>query len=162
MSLPREKEGTMQIREIMTTDAEACLADDSCADAVAIMLRRNCGFVPIVDSRAEKRVIGVVTDRDIALHLGQADDEADDVPLRACMTKGVKTISPSANLNEAAKFMEKFAVHRLPVVENGRLVGVLSLKDIAVAADKRWAYPESSTAEQKLGEIVEAISSARS
>ena len=151
----------MQIRELMTADPEACLATESCAAAVAIMRRRNCGFVPVVDSQATKRVIGVVTDRDIALHLGQADDEADDVPVKACMTKDVKSISPSVNLNEAAKLMEQFAIHRLPVVENGRLVGVLSLKDIAVAADKRWAYPESSTAEQKLGEIVEAIASAR-
>jgi CBS domain-containing protein len=151
----------MQIRELMTADPEACLSSDSCAAAVAIMRRRNCGFVPIVDSQATKRVIGVVTDRDIALHLGQADDEADDVPVKACMTKDVKSIAPSAGLNDAAKLMEQFAIHRLPVVENGRLVGVLSLKDIAVAADKRWAYPESSTAEQKLGEIIEAISSAR-
>ena len=151
----------MQIRELMTADPEACLATESCAAAVAIMRRRNCGFVPVVDSQATKRVIGVVTDRDIALHLGQADDEADDVPVKACMTKDVKSISPRVILHEAAKLMEQFAIHRLPVVENGRLVGVLSLKDIAVAADKRWAYPESNTAEQKLGEIVEAIASAR-
>ena len=151
----------MHIRELMTADPEACLPSDSCATAVAIMRRRNCGFVPVVDSQATKRLIGVVTDRDIALHLGQADDEADDVPVKACMTRHVKSTAPSANLNDAAKLMEQFAVHRLPVVENGRLVGVLSLKDIAVAADKRWAYPESSTAEQKLGEIVEAIASAR-
>ena len=151
----------MQIRELMTADPETCLATDSCAAAIEIMRRRNCGFVPIVDSQATKRLNGVVTDRDIALHLGQADDEADAVPVKACMTKNVQSIGPSANLNDAAKLMEQFAVHRLPVVENGRLVGVLSLKDIAVAADKRWAYPESSTAEQKLGEIVEAIASAR-
>jgi CBS domain-containing protein len=152
----------MHIRELMTAEPEACLATDSCAAAVAIMRRRDCGFVPVVDSQATKRVTGVVTDRDIALHLGQADDRSDDVPVKACMTKGAKSIAPSASLNEAAKLMEQFAVHRLPVVENGRLVGVLSLKDIAVAADKRWAYPESATAEQKLGEIVEAIASARS
>ncbi len=80
----------------MPADPEACLPSDSCAAAVAIMRRRNCGFVPIVDSHATKRLIGVVTDR-----------------------------------------------------------------DIAVAADKQWAYLESSTAEQKLGEIVEAIASTR-
>ncbi len=70
-------------------------------------------------------------------------------------------IAEKQEIAEAAKLMEQFAIHRLPVVENGHLVGVLSLKDIAMAADKRWAYPESGTAEQKLGEIVEAIASAR-
>lgn len=151
----------MHIRELMTADPEACLATDSCATAVAIMRRRNCGFVPIVDSHATKRVVGVVTDRDIALHFERVNRPASEVPVAGCMTKDPKTIAPDAGLNEAAKIMEQCAIHRLPVVEQGRLVGVLSLKDIAVAADKRWAYPESSTAEQKLGEIVEAIASAR-
>ena len=151
----------MQIRELMTAEPEACLATDSCAAAVAIMRRRNCGFIPIVDSHATKRVVGVVTDRDIALHFERINRPATEVPVSGCITKDVKTIAPSASLSEAAKLMERYAIHRLPVVDNGRLVGVLSLKDIAVAADKRWAYPESTTAEQKLGEIVEAIASAR-
>lgn len=152
----------MQIRELMTADPEACLATDSCVVAVAIMRRRNCGFVPIVESHATKRVIGVVTDRDIALHFERALRPASEVAVGECMTRDVKSVAPSASLNEAAALMERFAIHRLPVVDQGRLVGVLSLKDIAVAADKRWAYPGSSTAEQKLGEIVEAIASARS
>ncbi len=151
----------MQIREIMTTDPEACLKIDSCAIAVGIMRQRNCGFVPVVDSHVTKRLIGVVTDRDIALHFEDVIRPAMEVPVEECMTRDVKTIAPDATLNEAAKLMEQFAVHRLPVVERGRLVGVLSLKDIAVAADRRWAYPESATAEQKLGEIVEAIASSR-
>jgi len=49
----------MQIRELMTADPEACLATESCAAAIAIMRRRNCGFVPIVDSHTTRRVIGV-------------------------------------------------------------------------------------------------------
>ncbi|MBI2104100.1 MAG: CBS domain-containing protein [Candidatus Omnitrophica bacterium] len=152
----------MQIRELMTADPEACLATDSCAVAVGIMRRRNCGFVPVVESHATGRVIGVVTDRDIALHFEKVNRPASGVFVADCMARDVKTIAPDAGLHEAAKLMEQFAIHRLPVVQNGRLVGVLSLKDIAVAADKRWAYPGSDTAEQKLGKIVEAIASARS
>ncbi|MBI3320375.1 MAG: CBS domain-containing protein, partial [Candidatus Omnitrophica bacterium] len=132
----------MQIREIMTADPETCLATDSCEAAVAIMQRCNCGFIPIVDAHATNLVIGVVTDRDIALHLGQADDEADEVPLKACMTKDVKSVPPNASLNKAVELMEQFAVHRLPVVERDHLVGVLSLKDIAVAADKQGSSPK--------------------
>jgi CBS domain-containing protein len=152
----------MHIRELMTADPEACVAGDSCAAAVAIMRRRNCGFVPVVDTQANKRLVGVVTDRDIALHFEKVNKPAREIPVSACMARHIKTVTPEANLSEAAKLMEEFAIHRLPVVQDGqRLVGVLSLKDIAVAADKRWAYPESATAEQKLGEIVEAIASAR-
>ena len=151
----------MEIRELMTRDPEACLEIDSCAIAIGIMRRRNCGFVPVVDSHVTKRIIGVVTDRDMALHFEQVSRPATEIPVEECMTRDVRTIAPDATLSDAAKLMEQYAVHRLPVVERGRLVGVLSLKDIAVAADRRWAYPESATAEQKLGEIVEAIASAR-
>lgn len=151
----------MQIHELMTKDPEACLATESCADAVAIMQRRNCGFVPVVDSHATKRVVGVVTDRDIALHLGRADDEADDVPLKACMTQEVKSIGPNADLNEAASLLERYAIHRLPVVDNGRMVGVLSLADIARATDERMGFRDWREAEQKVTEIVEAIAAIR-
>ncbi|MBI4597726.1 MAG: CBS domain-containing protein [Candidatus Omnitrophica bacterium] len=151
----------MHIRELMTAEPEACLATESCAVVIGIMRRRNCGFVPVVDSHATKKIVGVVTDRDIALALGEANKLSSEVRVAECMMKRVKTIAPDATLEEAAKLMEQFAIHRLPVVEHGRLIGVLSLKDIAVAADKQWAYSESRTAEQKLGEIVEAIASAR-
>lgn len=152
----------MHIREIMTADPEACVPTDSCAAVVAIMRRRNCGFVPIVDSHAAKRVIGVVTDRDLALYFEKVDRPPSQVPVEGCMTRDVKSIAPEGTLEEAAKLMEQFAIHRLPVVQRGRLVGVLSLKDLAVAADKQWGYRESQTVEHKLGEIVEAIASARS
>ena len=151
----------MEIRELMTRDPEACLATESCAVAVNIMRRRNCGFVPVVDGHVTKQVIGVVTDQDIALYLEYANRRASEVSVKECMTTEVKTIRQGADLNEAARMMEQFAVHQLPVIEDGQLVGVLSLKDIAVAANKRWAYPQSRTAEQKLGEILEAIASAR-
>jgi CBS domain-containing protein len=152
----------MQIRELMTADPEACTPGDSCAAAVGIMRRRNCGFVPVVDTQANKRLVGVVTDRDIALHFEKVNKPATEIPVAECMSRNVKWVSPAASLSEAAKLMEEFAIHRLPVAENGgRLTGVLSLKDIAVAADKRWALPGSATAEQKLGEIIESIASAR-
>jgi len=151
----------MEIRELMTADPEACLATESCTAAVEIMRRRNCGFVPVVDSQATKRLIGVVTDRDIALHLGQAEDEADDVPLKACMTSDVKWIAPSASLSEAAMLMERHAIHRLPVVDEGRLVGVLSLADIARATDARMGFRDWREAEHMVTEIVEAIAAVR-
>ena len=151
----------MQIREIMTSDPEACLPFDTCAQAGAVMRRRRCGFVPVIDSHLTKRVVGVVTDRDLALYLTGSRRLADQTPVEACMTRAVQAIAPSASLDEAAKLMERAAVHRLPVVEADRLIGVLSLKDIAVAADKRWGFAESRVAEQKLGEIIEAIAAAR-
>jgi CBS domain-containing protein len=151
----------MEVCELMTKDPTACLASDSCAAAVAIMRSRNCGFVPVVDSEAAKRVIGVVTDRDILLHLARTDQRASEGCVDACMTPSPQTIGPHADLLDAATVMERAAVHRLPVVEEGTLVGVLSLKDIARAAKQRWASGGPNIAERQLTDILEAIAEAQ-
>jgi CBS domain-containing protein len=151
----------MRVRELMTPDPEACLPTESCAAAGAIMARRRCGYVPVVDSQAARRVVGVVTDRDLALHLVRTDRPASQAPVEACMTRKPKTVGPDAELEEAATLMESLAVHRLPVVEGGRLVGVLSLKDIARQARKQWARSGPNVPERQMTEILEAIAAAR-
>ncbi|MBI3324831.1 MAG: CBS domain-containing protein [Candidatus Omnitrophica bacterium] len=125
------------------------------------MQRRQCGFLPIVESRTVRRVIGVVTDRDIALHLTRTNQPADQVPVASCMSREPKAVSPDAELEEAAALMEKHAIHRLPVVENDQVVGVLSLKDIARAARKEWAGTGPRRAEQQMVDIIEAIAAVR-
>jgi CBS domain-containing protein len=145
----------------MTANPEACLPTDSCAAAGAIMLRRNCGFVPIVESHLTKRVIGVVTDRDVLLHLVQTDEAPGSLPIKACMTSPVKTIQADADVMEAATLMESAAVQRLPVVEGERLVGVLSLKDMALVAHREWSQAGPHQIEQQVADIVEAIAAAR-
>lgn len=152
----------MEVRELMVADPEACSPWDTCDVAGEIMRRRRCGFVPVVESQTTKRVIGVLTDRDIALYLTRANAQANQVPVEACMTKEPRVIAPDADLEDAAKIMEEIAVHRLPVVEDGRLVGVLSLKDIALAARKQWAYSGPHVAERQMTEIIEAIAAAQS
>lgn len=151
----------MRIRDLMTKDPEACVPADSCTKAGEIMLRRNCGFVPVVEDQKTRRVIGVVTDRDIALHVVRADCRPSELPVQACMTRAPKVISPDAELDEAAEAMQAAAIHRLPVVEGGVLVGVLALKDIAGAARAEWASPGDHKTERQVSDIVEAISTAR-
>ena len=151
----------MHIRECMTTNAKACVPEDSCATAGAIMRRRHCGFLPIVKSQKTKQVIGVLTDRDIMLHLVRVDRSASRVSVEACMTEVPMTISSEADLEEALRMMKKAAVRRLPVVERGKLVGVLSLQDIALAARRQWAYVGPHVTEQHVTEVLEAIAVAR-
>ena len=147
----------MQIQELMTSNPAACVPTDSCATALELMRRRACGFLPVVNAQATKGVVGVVTDRDIALRLGAMDLPASQVAVSSCMTSNPKTTTPETELGEAAKVMEGAGVHRLPVIEDGRLVGVLSLKDIALAARKQWAYSGPHVAERQMTEIIEAI-----
>jgi len=151
----------MAVRELMTRDPEACLPDDPCTVAGQIMQRRRCGFVPVVDGQETKRVVGVVTDRDIALYLCQAQEAASRVPVRLCMVTAVHATTPEATLEEAAQAMETGAVHQLPVLDQGRLVGVLALKDIALAAKRQWASAGPHVVERQMADILEAIAAAR-
>ena len=148
----------LRVENLMTRDPEACFPMETCADAGRIMRRRNCGFVPIIDNPHDRRVIGVVTDRDIALGLVEQDGLPSQVLLEMCMSSWPRTISPEATLQEAARLMESAAVHRLPVVKEGRLVGVLSLKDIAAFASQAGGLLKPNVAEEEVAEIVEAIS----
>ena len=151
----------MQVRDLMTSNPDTCLPTDTCADAGEAMRRRRCGFVPIVKSRADRWIIGVVTDRDLALYLTSVNRPANEVPLKACMTLEPRTVGPDAELEEAATIMERYAVHRLPVVQDGQLIGVLSLKDIARAAQKEWAHVGPHGTEQQMIDIIEAIAVAQ-
>jgi CBS domain-containing protein len=151
----------MQVSEFMTVSVWACLPEQSCATAGAIMRRHHCGFLPVVNRQSTKQVIGVLTDRDIMLHLVRLNQPASRVSVKACMTEAPMMITSEANFEEAVRLMKKSARRRLPVIERGRLVGVLSLQDIALAARRQWAYVRPHVTEQHVTEILEAIAIAR-
>lgn len=151
----------MQIYECMAPNVRACVPEDSCAAVGKIMRRRRCGFLPVVDSLATRRVTGVVTDRAIMLHLVHRNLPASEVSVKACMTGVPTMIAPDADLDVAIRVMKKEAVDRLPVIAKGRLVGVLSLQDIVLAAHRQWAYVGPHVTEQSVTEILEAIAIAR-
>ena len=120
------------------------------------MRRRRSGFVPIVDSQRTKRVTGVVNAKDVLLHLVRLDRPASQVTVKACMRES-PTISSDADLQEAVRLMKQSAARHLPVVEDGKLVGVLSLQDIAMATRRQWAYIGPHVTEQSVSDILEAI-----
>lgn len=151
----------MQIREFMSTNVKVCVPESSCAKAGEIMRRHQRGFLSIVDSLTTRRVVGMVTDRDIMLHLVHLDLPASEVAVRVCMTAPPTMISAEADLEVAVGVMKKEALYRLPVVDQGRLVGVLSLEDVALAARRQWAYVGAHINEQHVTEILEAIAVAR-
>jgi CBS domain-containing protein len=151
----------MRVHELMTKHVEACLPTDTLATVGEIMRRRNCGFVPVVDGHVTNQVVGVLTDRDVALYLAEMNQAARRTYVRECMMSPVQTVAPETTLEEAARLMERHAIHRLPVVDGGQLVGILSLKDIATATDERLGMREWREAEQAVTEIIEAIAATR-
>jgi len=124
------------VREMMTRDAESVNADDSVQDAAETMAKLNIGSVPVL---ADGRVSGIVTDRDIAIRLIAENRRLSDVKVREIASGDPVVIGPDADIASAARLMAAQRIRRLPVVEDGSLVGMLSLGDISADGDAQAA-----------------------
>lgn len=153
----------MKTKDLMTKNPEFCLPNDTAYTATRKMKRRNCGVIPIVRDRQTKRLEGILTDRDIALHLGKVNKPAKKVYLRDFPKNRVKLAHPEDSLRQVTKILGKSHLHRLPVVNKQRqLEGIISLKDLAVEAYKERRKKTRSINEKDVAQIVESISRSRS
>lgn len=117
----------MKVEQIMTTDVQCCCGTDSIQKAAQAMKNYNCGSVPVCDN---KKVIGVITDRDIVLK-GVAQGKA-NCRVEECMSNKVVTSSPDTDAHEAADLMAQHQIRRLPIVNaSGELCGIVSIGDLA-------------------------------
>ncbi|MDF2676477.1 MAG: yhcV [Bacillota bacterium] len=119
----------MILKDIMTSDIASLNSSDSIQKAAKLMAQYNIGSVPICEN---KQVVGIVTDRDIALRSVADGKDVNQQKVGDIMTKDVVTGSPSMNVHEAAKLMSDKQIRRIPVVQNNSLVGMVSLGDISL------------------------------
>ncbi len=120
----------MKVGELMTESVSALTSDMSLAEAARIMQRENLGALPVA---ADGFLIGMLTDRDITTRCVAAGQDPASVAVGEICTKGAVWISPEHSVTEAARRMARTKVRRLPVLKQGRLVGMISLADIARA-----------------------------
>jgi CBS domain-containing protein len=120
------------VRELMTTDVDRVAPSSKITDAAKQMRDLNIGSLPVVD---RQEVVGIITDRDIAVRATADGVNPDEVLVKEVMTANPVTISPDQKVSEAADLMAQHQIRRLPVVENGKLVGILSLGDVATEPD---------------------------
>ena len=113
----------------MTRDIYTASESDSVSDVAAEMAKKNIGFVPVTDSSGA--VSGIITDRDIVLRCVAGVNDSSKITAGEIMTSGAVSISGENSPIEAARLMAKNQVRRLPVTENGKVVGVLSLGDLS-------------------------------
>ncbi|NEW05438.1 CBS domain-containing protein [Paenibacillus sp. SYP-B3998] len=116
------------VKDIMTRDCVTVTLLDNVFEIATKMKQYDIGFVPVVEG---KKLIGVVTDRDLVIR-GYAEKKSGSTAVEEVITKDVATIEASTSIEEAAKIMAKDQVRRLPVVENGELVGIVAIGDLAV------------------------------
>lgn len=119
----------MLCKQIMKRDIVCVRSDDSVQSAASSMRDDNIGFLPVCD--ASGRVVGTITDRDIALRI-VADELPADTPVELAMTREVVACAPSDDVHRAEQLMGRYKKSRIMCVDDfGRPVGVISLSDIA-------------------------------
>ena len=139
----------MQVRELMNPRVITVSVGDSTALAARLLSRHNVGALPVCS--ADGRLRGIVTDRDIVLRCIAAEDDPAQTPVRDVMTRGCYTVGPEEDCTRASQLMAARQVRRLPVVERGRVVDMLSLGDLA------RSHSFDTEASQALSEISENI-----
>ena len=118
------------ITEAMTKDVKTIESSTTAQDAAQLMRSEDIGSLPIVDDR---RLVGVVTDRDIAIRV-VAEGKGADTSVDQIASKEVVCVDPQQSLEEAARLMAEHQVRRLPVCEeDGTLVGILAQADVATS-----------------------------
>jgi CBS domain-containing protein len=119
----------MKVRDIMTTDV-AKAKPESTLQEIAVMMRdQDTGAIPVVDG---DKLLGIVTDRDIVVRCIAEGKDTVDTQAKDLETEEPAIIKPDADVDEAREIMSRKQIRRLPVVDKGRLVGIVSLGDIAV------------------------------
>ena len=119
------------VEELMTSGPTSIASDAMAVEAARRMLSENVGSLPVVEV---DRLVGMVTDRDLVLQVMAKDLDPSKVPVSEVCTEDPVTVEPGEALAEALQRMAKEQVRRLPVVSDGRLVGILAQADIARAA----------------------------
>ena len=119
----------MVVRDLMNPGVVSVEPTSTAAAAARLISRHNVGALPVCGGDGKLR--GVVTDRDIVLRCVAAEEDPAQTPVRDIMTRSCVTVSPNADCREAARLMSAQQVRRLPVVEEGKVVGMLSLGDLA-------------------------------
>ena len=119
----------MKVNEIMSGRV-ICIGQDEPVSAAAKMLKRsNIGALPVCDTA--HRLRGIVTDRDIVTRCVALDADPAETRVAEIMSRGVVTASPLDEVTHAARVMSADQVRRLPVLDEGKLVGMVTLCDMA-------------------------------
>ena len=136
----------MKAKDIMTENPESVTPGTNIADVARIMRDMNVGIVPVAD---DDRLLGVITDRDITIRVTAAGMSPQDVTVQDFMSPNVVTVKPGDDVEAVRKVMSENQIRRVMVVDDEKLVGVISLGDVALNERDKDA---------KTGEVLEKVS----
>lgn len=123
--------------DVMTKNPVACLPEDAVTRAAQLMKSVDVGSIPVIESKHTNKLVGIVTDRDLALRVVADDRTADSVKVGDVMTREVVTCRTDDNIEMAVEAMAQNQLRRIPVVDaNQKLVGIISQADVATRVDQ--------------------------
>jgi CBS domain-containing protein len=141
----------MHTNEVMTKNPVCCLPDDLVVKAAGLMQGGNIGSIPVIENAQTQKLVGIVTDRDLALKIVARGLDAKTTKVEAVMTRKVVTCLSGDDLQKVLDAMSKHQLRRIPVVDkDNKLVGIISQADVATRVNQ----PE------KMAEMVKEISQA--
>ncbi|TWI59163.1 CBS domain-containing protein [Halalkalibacter nanhaiisediminis] len=118
---------SQSVNQLMSTNVVTVSPQQSIQEAAVLMKQQNVGSIPVVENG---QICGIITDRDITLR-STAAGTASSVPVRDCMSTNLTVASPTMDVHEVAQLMAQHQVRRLPVVDNGQVVGMVAIGDLA-------------------------------
>ncbi len=142
----------MKVRDAMTERVITARPDTTLEEIASMMKSQDTGAIPVVD---EGELMGIVTDRDIVVRCIADGGDPSDTTAEEIVSEELETIDPESDLDEAIELMSQKQIRRLPVVDNGELVGMLSIGDVAV---KQGDQEESGRA---LKEVSQGVKNSR-
>lgn len=138
----------MRVQEVMTSDPACCTPETDLQQVARMMAQNDCGAIPVVENDQTKKIIGIITDRDITCRAVAEGQNPFAATVAECMTSPVYTVTMDTDLNECIRSMEEHQVRRMPVQDaNGGCCGMVAQADIARRAP-----------EKESGELVKEIS----
>ena len=136
-------------KDVMTPEPVVCEPGESVAGAARIMKQQDVGSVPVVESQSSKRLVGIVTDRDLVVKVLAGGQSVDRATVQDAMTPNPASCREDDDIEQAMATMKERQVRRMPVVDaGGRLVGIIAQADVATRINR----------DARTGELVEAIS----
>jgi CBS domain-containing protein len=149
----------MLVENIMTRSTRACHPGDPLAHAAQLMWENDCGAIPVCSNEGIPRVLGIITDRDICMHALFHGKALQELRVRDAMSHSLTLCRPADSLAQAARLMRETRVRRLPVVRNdGTLVGMVCLADLAREAEREQSLPRRELTPTDVGGTLAAIS----
>ena len=120
----------MNVQDVMTRNVAACGVDETLNRAAQLMWEGDCGSVPVIDDSGA--VCGMVTDRDVCMGAYTQGLPLTQIPVRNVMSRHLHACRPEDSVEDAQALMQQHQVRRAPVLDGKRLVGILSLGDLAL------------------------------